>query len=698
MRHDEEETRNQPGQLESLERLGVTALRAGDNGPAEQLFRKALELSASAPELHNNLGLALKNQGKFLEAATCLARAVELNPASAPMHNNLGTVLERLGRLDEAAAAYQKALAIDPTYAIAAFNLGCACSAHGDRQAAAEHYRQATRLRPEFSQAWSALGNVLLLLGSLEEARTALDRAIALDPENSQLHRALGDVFHQQKQLHQAVGSYERAVSLDAGSVDAWYGMGCAQLAMGEHAAAIGSYERCLRWVPNSAEVHYNLGVAQFRLGGTEQALEHLRRAEVLNPELLGKSARETIAVIIPGSPSADHQAILDARRVWSEQCVLRQPNPPLRDRIAGARIRVGYLSAFFHRANWMKPVWGLINRHDRGRFEIHLFSERERSCFESGYQPHITDRVHHLGGLPNEQAAELIRACELYILVDLNGYSYMARLPLLGFKPAPIVVAWFNMFATSGLDSVDYLIGDDVVIPPEEERFYTEKVLRVPGTYLAFEVNHPVPEIAPPPCLSSGAITFGSLASQYKITPQVLAAWCGILKQSPGSRIVLKNADLGSAMNRSYVYEQFAAHGIEPDRVELSGPAGHFQFLEKYSEIDLGLDTYPYNGGTTTMEAIWQGVPILTFVGDRWASRTSASLLRAGNLDAFVAGSAEGFVQRAVELARDRDTPARLRELRSNLRDQLKCSAVCDTAALTRAVEHHYTALCRRP
>jgi predicted O-linked N-acetylglucosamine transferase (SPINDLY family) len=243
-------------------------------------------------------------------------------------------------------------------------------------------------------------------------------------------------------------------------------------------------------------------------------------------------------------------------------------------------------------------------------------------------------------------------------------------------------------MYATTGISSYDYLIGDDVVIPPGEEKFYCEKIVRVPGSYLTFEVTYPVPNVADPPCLTNNAITFGCLASQYKITNEVIATWSTILQQVPNSSLLLKNGALGSPGAGQFVHDLFVRNDVSPTQVRIAGPSDHYQFLETYGEIDIALDTFPYNGGTTTTEAIWQGVPVVTFIGDRWVSRTSASILRAGGLGEVVGQSLEDYIALATSLAK---SPDRLVELRRNMRSRLSASPVCDTEGFARNMERLY-------
>ncbi len=240
-------------------------------------------------------------------------------------------------------------------------------------------------------------------------------------------------------------------------------------------------------------------------------------------------------------------------------------------------------------------------------------------------------------------------------------------------------------------MSGFDYLIGDEHVIPVEEERFYSETILRVPGSYLTFEVNYPVPPVAAPPCLMKSGVTFGSLASQYKITNEVVASWSRILEQSPNSSLIVKNAHLASAASRGFVHGLFAKHGIGPEQVLLEGPEEHYEFLKAYDRIDIVLDTFPYNGGTSTTEAIWQGVPVIAFHGDRWASRTSASILREGDLGEFVARDLEDYVALAARWGSESDTRDRLGELRRTMRSKLAASSVCDTLRFAREMEQIY-------
>jgi len=402
----------------------------------------------------------------------------------------------------------------------------------------------------------------------------------------------------------------------------------------------------------------------------------------------------------VPGSAYANNASVLEDRRVWARlQAAAEAPvrRASQRQDTSAGKLRVGYCSKFFHARNWMKPVWGVMNHHDRSAFEIHLFSDGMLPRAESGYQADPLDHVYDASQLSNIDLASLVERSGIDILVDLNGYSFQCRLGLFMRRPAPVNVAWFNSYATSGVDAFDYIIGDAAVIPPSEEEFYCERVLRVPGSYLAYSVPYSTPDVVSPPCLAEGHITFASLCSQHKINDEVVAAWAAILRQAPDAKLLIKNAELGDPTNRAALQERFGRLEVAPDRVLLEGPAEHETFLKAYGRADIALDTFPYNGGTTTMEALWQGVPVLTFNGDRWASRQSRSLLLAAGLDDWCVPDRDAYIARAVALARSPASAAELAALRAGMRERLARSPACDSAGLCRALEGIYREVSRR-
>ena len=662
-----------PANADALYLLGVLIHQTGPSSRAAEILTRALTIAPNNAECHNALGLALTNLDRHDEAVQSFQRALALED-SPQTHNNFGILLKKQGRLDEAVREYERAIELNAEFADARFNLGNVYRAKGQLENAEACYREIVNVAPSHLRAAIALGQVLRELKRPSEAAALLQKYSG-DPE---IHCELGDAFLDCGERQRAVNEYRAALGSER-SARAFYSLGCALSALNEHAAAAEAFRQAVNINANWHEARHNLGQALFELGQVEEAFQQFQLAAAgPQPDL----PKAMMAVLVPQVPSATNDLVLQTRLAWADNI----PAAPPRTRPQSEPLRIGYVSSFFQRDNWMKPVWGLINAHAREKFELHLFADCARGDIKHGYNPHPQDHFHHISGVANDRVAQTIADAGIDVLIDLNGYSQMRRLPLFALRPAPVIVGWFNMFATTGLAAFDYLVGDSTVLPEAEEEFYSEKILRVPGSYLTFAVNYSVPAVTAAP---GGAFTFGCLAPQYKITPEVIAAWSRILRAVPESRMILKNTALQSPDNRSFVRAEFDEHGIRAERVMLEGPSDHYEFLKTYEKIDIALDTFPYNGGTTTTESLWQGVPVIAFSGDRWVSRTSASILRAANLQQFVSGDLAGYITAAVAFATDgRDT---LAQLRAGMRDHLLVSSVCDTAAFARNMEKLY-------
>lgn len=534
----------------------------------------------------------------------------------------------------------------------------------------------------------------LLLRGDGRGALRVLRPALRSHPDSAELHARQGDALYLQQHLAEAREAYQRALTLDDSVFQAWYGLGCTEYSVGAYAAAVQSFGRAVALEAGDGDARMYLAGSLFHMGYVDEAIDEYQAvARTAWPELRTK-ALGRIATIIPGSPRRGNAEIKKWRMAWARLEASRERHAAkmaTRPRAAGEKIRIGYVSAFFGSRNWMKPVWGFINEHDRSSFEVHLFWDVQDPSLAKGYRRDERDSIHEIDSLTNEEAARRIRKAGIAILVDLNGYSFPARLGMFMRKPAAIQFAVFGMYATTGIRGYDYVVCDIAALPVAEERFCTERVLRVSRSYLAFRVQYQVPRVLPPPCVATGAVTFGCLAPQYKITDQVLATWAQILTHAPGSRLILKNTCLEQPSNRAAVLARFAQFGVSAEQVILEPPAEHLKLLKTYGRIDIALDTFPYNGGTTTMEALWQGVPVLTFNGDRWASRTSRTLVLAAGLEEWDLPSRQDYVERAIALANSQETPARLAQLRSGMRARLLHSPACDSSGLCRELEQHY-------
>jgi protein O-GlcNAc transferase len=539
---------------------------------------------------------------------------------------------------------------------------------------------------PNYGRACKGHGAALLRTFRLSEALPHLKNAHQALPEDPDILVDGADVVRLMGGLDVAEATYTAARQLGADGFQLRFGEASVMQERKRWLAAVGLWTDLNHSYAENPHVLHNLGRAWHELGETDLAFSLMLESYDLGNET---STLSTLGLLAPHAGSCGHD---DVRRIRLElgQQLRREEGEPTdcANRLKNDRpLRIGYVSAFFHRPNWMKPVWALLNHHDRENFNLHLFADgpAEQIIAEGGYIPDEGDKIHDVRKLDNRQLAKLISDNEIDVLVDLNSYSVLNRLGLWSAKPAPVTIGWFNLYATSGLPGIEWLIGDDVVIKADEDEFYTEKIARLKQSYLTFQVKYDTPEIKTPKV--NEPFTFGCLGSGYKITPEVRAAWIKILGETGGTRLLVRNKILGEQDHRLWFLDFFTREGIDPDRIILLGPAEHREFLETYGQIDLALDTFPYNGGTTTMESLWQGVPVICLSGDRWISRTSATLLKSAGLNEFIGKKPNDYVDLAVRWS-ETEHRKQLGALRNTMRQRLENSEVCDGPGLARDFE----------
>ena len=679
-----------PSNRAALQSLARLEAKREHRRAAKWYLERLVALEPSNATSRHELAIQLTELGELDKALAEMKEADRLKPHSPECLNNIGCLLKRMNRPQEAVDYLKQAIALASENAVLTFNLGGALLQANRLGEAISAFRMAATLDPNLPGAWAGLGEALLKQNQPRSALGPLRRALELKPDDDESRYWLAGALQSSGEFEEALTCYRQAAERHPGVAEIWFGIGRCHLECRRFTEATEAFQKCLSLAPDHAAALHENGKALFKLGCIEQAMKSLRLTAKKGSPEIEAIALLNLAMMIPGSPIDTNRSILEVRQSWGRR-LAKRPKSTNRRSTAARPVRIGYVSSFFQGANWMKPVWALINRHDREQFQIELFSDASLEQIGHGYRPDPRDKFHDVTGQSNDAVAELIAAQEIDILIDLNGYSDMERLPLFALRPAPIIVGWFNMYATTGLECFDYLIGDEHVVPASEEPFYTERILRLPNSYLAFEVDHPVPDITTPPMLESGHVTIGCLASQYKITDQVVKTWADILRACPKARMLLRNSALGRPEHREHLCQRFAAHGISGDRLQMEGPAPHLEFLSTYNRIDFAVDTFPYSGGTTTMEALWQGVPVVTFSGDRWASRTSVSLLKSAGLDEYVTSSLRGYSDFCIQLANSPETPAKLKTLRTDIRQRLRTSPVCDATALARSMEDCY-------
>ena len=717
-----------PAAPDALHILGLAAARAGRLDEAERLLRRCVAVAPTYVDAHNNLGNVLMARGGLDAALRSYAEAARRAPDYVLPQYNLGNVLRALGRFEEAETAYRRALALAPDYADARVNLGNLLLEVGADAEAEAIALDLLAHRPDRPEVRLNLGNIYRRRGRLLEARTQYEMLLAVRPGHPRVLLSLVLLALDEHDLpeaerlfalvgdSQAAPAHERLAALallrsamqdKAGALDAALqadraGGGPEHAVMlagvlselGNGAAAIKALRQTL------ARHGARAPRASVMLLDEQRAVCDWRDWERSLPEVLERirgSDRVLIepfsAQSLPGLSAADlcRIARLHARRLqpWMERgplagSVVRDPAP---DR----RLRIGYLSADLREHPTAYLSAGVFELHDRERFEIYAYAigpttdgpmrRRLRAAF---------DRFIELADLSHEAAARRIAADGIDILVDLGGYTKHSCPEILALRPAPIQVGWLGFPGTLGGAFMDYLIADRVVAPQEAAADYAETLVYLPHAYLPVDHRRTVGRIPSRAELGlpQEACVFGSFNQPHKLTPEVFACWCALLAAVPGSVLWIYVKD---ARARENLLREAGARGIDAQRLHFAGSCPQPEHLARLTQVDLILDTLPYNGHTTTSDAIWVGVPVLTCAGETWPSRVAAGLLTAAGLPELVVGTLDAYLERAIQLG---NSPAMRADLRARLAASRSCAPFFDTPGFVRALEALYAGM----
>jgi predicted O-linked N-acetylglucosamine transferase (SPINDLY family) len=640
--------------LPQLLQSAIAAHQSGQLSEAEALYRQVLQVDARNFNALHLLGLIATDSGQPDAAVDLIGRAIAVKPNVAAAHHNLGIALKARGALQEAAGSFQRAVALQPDFVEAQLHLGGVLVELGRAQDAVACYRRALAIHADHAEIHNSLGIALNALGRPEEAVASFQRAVAIAPDFAGAYNNLGIVCRAQGRVDEAIAYLQRACAVQPDYAEAFNNLGNALDAEGRSQDAIACYRRALEIAPGYARAHSNL---LFTLNYDEGCSGAALFAEHRN------WARQHAA----GLAAAHHGNVPDATR----------------------RIRIGYVSADFkyHTVGcFFEPV---LAAHDRAQVEIYCYANVNKPDRVTARLQAQADVWRDIAALDDAAVAQLIREDAIDILVDLSGHTAGNRLLAFARKPAPIQVSWLGYFNTTGLDAMDYAIWDAASLPAEAERWFTEKIVRLPDSRFCYLPPSYAPPVASLPALRrGGAITFGCFNNIAKVSPAVVSLWAKLLHAVPHSRLLLKWKSLADNSVRERYLALFAAHGIGADRLELLGASPHEQMLAEYGDVDIALDPFPYSGGLTSCEALWMGVPLVTLAGARPVSRQTLGYLSLVNLAELAATTPEQYVQIATDLARDLD---RLAAVRAGLRATMAASPLCDGPRFARNLEQLY-------
>ncbi len=631
---------------------------AGELRAAIELYEHVLHADKDNHQAWQLLGMAALQAGLYEPAAKALAYTVERGAATPGILSNLGLALTELGRAEAAVAFFEQALAAQPEYVDAWYNLGRARAALREAREAVRCYDEALRLQPQDHEAWNNRGNALADMGDYPAAEASFRRALELREDYANAHYNLGKLLLAMYRIGESIRHTRRALSLRPGHADTLINLGNALKTAAQVREAEDCYRQALAADPACAEAGQNLLLLRHYWHGDEPAglkEEHADWARQHTP------------------PPASRKPIFD--------------NDPDR------RLRIGYVSGDLCEHSVAHFIEPLLRAHDREQVEVIAYGNVQLADAVTLRLQGLCDRFVDIAPLSDDAAAERMRADEVDILVDLAGHTRGNRLLLFARRCAPVQVTWLGYPATTGLDTMDYSLTDAVADPPGAETHYTETLLRLPGGFHCYLPPADAPAVAPPG--ERGHIAFGCFGNLTKLSPACLDVWAEVLRAVPESRLCLKSRALLDSLGKGYVLEQFARRGIGAERLELLAPrAEKAAHLFAYGNVDIALDTIPYNGVTTTCEALYMGVPVLTLAGTTRVARMGASLLQQAGLDELVAPDREGFVALARDLAQDK---ARRDEYRETMRARLQASPLMNAAGFARSLEEAYRRMWRK-
>ena len=643
--------------------LALNHHRAGRLAEAETIYRGLYRSDPHNADLVHLLGMIASHARRHQEARELMERSVAMAPGVPRYHNNLGTLLLDMREYDRAIACYEQALRLDPSSAGTFYNIGLARFQLRQWPASIDAYQTALRLDSNFPSCELNLGTTYAAAGQLDRAIALYRDVLRRRPNDGAIATNLGNLLKERGELDDAVEVYRLAMQID----------------------------------PNDSITCNNLAVALKDQGEIEAAIAAFRRSLDLRPEKA--EVRSNLILTMLFDPRIEPAALAAEERRWNEHHAAplrpqRLPHP--NDRSPDRRLRIGYLSADLRDHVVGRALLPVFERHDREKFEPVCYSMIEPDATTRRFMAGAA-LWRDVAGMPGGELAALIRADGIDILVDLALHTSDNRLRVFARKPAPVQVSWLGYPGSSGVETIDYRISDPFLEPPGGESAPSaEQPLRLPHCWSCYEPPADSPAVNELPALACGHVTFGSLNNFCKINGRVLEVWTRILEAVEGSRLVLLTK---SGSHRARLAGLLSQRGIASERLDFldyhSSTVGCSQgsYLSRYSRIDLALDTFPYNGMTTTFDALWMGVPVIALVGKLSLGRAGLSLLSNAGLSEFAVETQEEYVRRAVDLARDLP---RLAALRATLRSRMENSPLLDADSLAREVEKAFRTMWR--
>jgi len=612
-----------------------------------------------------SLAQLLLRAQRFNEAKAAYTELCRVAPDDPDNWFLLGAVFGQMGQMQEAIVSCKRAISLRPRaislrpdHVGAYYNLAQAYMHLRNIGEAQDCFRRVTELNPQHVEAWVNLGNLLQVSGMLHEAESCFRCALRISPENADVYFNLGNVLN----------------------------------SMGLSGAAEEKYKKALQFSPENVEVLHNLGVALYEQSRHDKAIAKFREALQFRPDY--SRSYDAILLCMNYMPGVDPKLIYKEHLRWAELFGIEDKTiKPCRiSRAARRRLRVGYISPDLREHSVARFLLPLLNNHNKNIFEVYCYANVIWPDEVTKEISRSSDKWRYVASYSSSDLAEVIRNDDVDILVDLAGHTAGNSLDVFRYRPAKIQVTWLGYPNTTGMQAMDYRISDDWADPPGlADTYCTEKIWRLPQGFLCFQPPSQMPHSSNH---GDSVVTFASFNAISKLNDSVIALWSEILRLVPRSRLVIKSKVLNDPIVRKMFEKRFDSHGIRKERLFFYGWATNYrEHLSRYEEIDIGLDPFPYNGTTTTCEALWMGVPVVTLAGNTHAGRVGVSILMQLEMKELVASNAEAYVRCAVNLANDKDWRTGICK---KLNKKMCESSLCDGSSFAAKMEEAYLEMWR--
>jgi predicted O-linked N-acetylglucosamine transferase (SPINDLY family) len=712
-----------PRHFEALHALGILHYQSGRFEEAERLIGEAIRVNPGAVDALYNRASLLLRMNRVEEALRCFDQALAIRPDYAEALGNRGSALMRSGRAAEGLSDFERLVALRPDLPHAWANHAGALLALGRPMESLASYDRALALKPDVAENWKARAGALLALERLGDALVSVDKALKIEPKNAVTLYRRADLLLWLKRHADAASAYEAFLGIEPNHAQAWNMRGVALVELRRHTDALGCFARAVALDPTDADAWNNRANVLFELKRFEEAASDYERVLELDPDspfVEGFLIQCRLRICDWGHLEEDRQKLMAGlhagKRIIDPQgnlAISRSPEDQLRcarifmaDQVAGPplwrgeryghdRIRVAYLTADFRPHPVAFLIAGVFEHHDKSRFETFGIS------FGPGADSDIHARIaaafehfHDVRSTGDGEVAALLKAMEIDIAIDLMAFTEGCRPAILSRRAAPVQVNFLGFPGTMGAAHIDYILADRILIPVREQGFYSEQVVYLPDTYQPNDSTRRVAEGAPTresAGLPENAFVFCCFNNNYKITPEMFAVWARLLREIEDSVLWLLADNAAAATN---LRKQAVALGIAPGRLIFAPRIGPCEHLARQRLADLFLDTSPYTAHTTCSDALWVGLPVVTFLGPTFAARVAGSLLNAAGLPELVSASLADYEQRALHLARDKSA---LGMVKAKLASNRGTAALFDTARFTRNLERAYVSMRER-